>query len=64
MLMLIPMNDAGIPLMKGEKLFDHMCHFWNVQHAAAKEEGENDDTITWLEPSSGLSVHLYGVVHA
>jgi hypothetical protein len=27
MLMLIPKNDAGVPLMKGEKLFDHMCHF-------------------------------------
>jgi hypothetical protein len=27
MLMLIPKNDAGVPLMKGEKIFDHMCHF-------------------------------------
>ncbi len=45
--------------MKGEKLFNHMCCFWNVQHAVAKGEEENKDTITPLEPSSGLSVHLY-----
>jgi hypothetical protein len=45
--------------MKGEELFDHMCCFWNVQHAVAKGEGENKDTITPLEPSSGLAVHLY-----
>ena len=59
MLMLIPKNDAGVPLMKGEKLFDHMCHFQNVQHAASKGRGENKDKITPLEPSGGLSVHLY-----
>ena len=27
MLMLFPKNDAGAPLMKGEKLFNHMCCF-------------------------------------
>ena len=51
MLMLIPKNDAGVPLMKGEKLFDHMCRFRNVQHAASKGRGENEDKITPLEPS-------------
>ncbi len=35
------------------------CRFQNIQHAAAKGEGENKDAITPLEPSSGLSVHLY-----
>jgi hypothetical protein len=59
MLMLIPNNDAGVPLMKGEKLFDHMHHFRNVQHAVSKGRGENKDEITPLEPSGGLSVHLY-----
>ncbi len=59
MLMLIPKNEAGVPLMKGEKLFDHMCCFRNVQRAAVKGEGESKDSITPLELSSGLSVHLY-----
>ncbi len=59
MLMLIPKNQAGIPLMKREKLFDHMCHFQNIQHAAAKGEGENEDAITPLEPSNGRSVYPY-----
>ncbi len=58
MLMLIPKNEVGIPCMKGGKLFDNMCHFWNVQHAAAKGEGVYKDTITPLEPSGSLSVHL------
>ncbi len=59
MFMLIPKNDAGVPLLKGEKLFDHICRFRNVQHAATKGRGENKAKITLFEPRGGLSVHLY-----
>ena len=58
MFMLIPKNDAGVPLLKGEKLFNHICCFRNVQHASTKGRGGNNDKITPLEPSGGLSVHL------
>ena len=62
MFMLIPKNDAGVPLLKGEKPFIHMCRFQNIQHAASKGRGENEDEITPLEPSGGLSVFIYTAI--
>jgi hypothetical protein len=59
-LILLPKDAAGNPLIKGMDLFDHMCRFQNMKHAAtAKGSGWNDNKITQMEPSSGLGVHLY-----
>jgi hypothetical protein len=35
---LIPKYYTGNAIMQGINLFDHMCHFQNMKHAAAKEK--------------------------
>ncbi len=58
-LTLIPKDDDGNPIITGVDLFDHMCHFCNMKHAAEKCKGLNDDQISQMEPSAGLRLHLY-----
>jgi hypothetical protein len=58
-LTLIPKYYAGNTIMQGIDLFDHMCHFQNLNHATTKGKGWNKDKIPWMEPSPGLGVHVY-----
>ena len=54
-LMRIPRDDAGNPIITGNDLFDHMCHFQNMKHAAANHD---NDEVPWMAPSDGLDIHL------
>ncbi len=62
MLMLIPKNDAGVPLMKGKKLFDHMSHFemFNMQQQREKEKTNPNYSVgtQQLPFSSSMCVFL------
>jgi hypothetical protein len=58
-LMCIPKDDAGNAILKGKELFNHMCHFQNMKHAAGKEEGLDKDEVPQLKPSKGLIIHLF-----
>ncbi len=58
-LMCIPKDDAGNAILKGEELFNHMCRFRNMKHAAGKGEGLDEDKVPWLKPSKGLMIHLF-----
>ena len=53
--MLIPRDDAGNPIIKGNDLFEHMCRFRNMKHAAANHE---NDEVPRMAPSDGLDIHL------
>ena len=58
--MLIPKDDSGNPMMKGEEtLLEHMCTFHNIQHdASAKGKGTDEDKTTLMCSSTNLCVHL------
>jgi hypothetical protein len=50
--MLIPKDNSGNAIMKGNVLFDHMCTYRNAQHASAKEKkGTDEDKPTLMHPS-------------
>ncbi len=58
--MLIPKEDSGNAIMKGNVLFDHMCTYRNVQHASAKgKKGTDEDEPTLMRPSDNLCIDLY-----
>ena len=57
--MLIPKDDSGNAIMKGNVLFDHMCTYRNVHHASAKGKGSDEDEPSLMHPSANLCVHLY-----
>jgi hypothetical protein len=55
-LTLIPKDDAGNAIIRGIDLFDHMCHFQKLKHAAAKGKGWNNNKMSQMKPSSGLGL--------
>jgi hypothetical protein len=57
--MLIPKDAEGMPIIKGEELFHHMCRYQNMQHAAMKGQGSNVDKPPPLQPNPGLGLDLY-----
>ena len=57
--MLIPKDDSGNAIMKGNVLFDHKCTYRNVHHASAKGKGTDEDEPTLMRPSANLCIHLY-----
>ena len=57
--MLIPKDDSGNAIMKGNVLFDHMSTYRNVHHASALGKGTDEDGPTLMHPSANLCVHLY-----
>jgi hypothetical protein len=56
--MCIPKDDAGNAILKGEELFNHMCHFQNRKHAAGKGEELDEDEVPWFKLIKGLMIHL------
>jgi hypothetical protein len=58
-LMCIPKDDAGNAILKGKELFNHMCCFQNMKHAAGKGEGLDKDEVPQLKPSKGMMIHLF-----
>lgn len=55
-LMRIPRDGEGNPIIVGNDLFDHMCRFRNMKHAA---EDHDNDEVPRMAPSEALDINLF-----